>query len=137
MNCGQIVNSIEVWRKLSGIPMSPAIALKILRYTKIVANDYEIIEKLRVSTIREIAGVGEEENAEIPKDSPKYQECIERINAIMGSASTLSQINLSLEVVVVALEGHDVALTVSDLAVLEPFFQDDTGYPQPDGNCSE
>ncbi len=137
MNCGQIANSIEAWRKLSGIPMSPAIALKILRYTKIVANDYEIIEKLRVSTVREIAGVGDGENAEIFKDSPKYQECIERINAIMGSASTLPQIDFSLEVVVIALEGRNDILTVSDLAVLEPFFQADTDYPQPDGDCSE
>lgn len=122
MKCGQVHQSIESWRKLSGIPLRPQVGLKILRYTKLVMAEYDVIEKQRVAVIREIAGVKEGEDVAIPPDSPKFAKCVERINELMQEDSTLPLLELDLEAVVLALDGKDNILSVSDLAVLEPFF---------------
>ncbi len=43
-----------------------------------------------------------------------------------------------LDEIIGALDGKEDSLTVSDLAVLEPFFSDSTiDLPKPDGDCSE
>lgn len=122
MKCGEVYSSIQAWRKLSGIPLVPKIGLAILRYTKLVTAEYDVIEKQRVSEIREVAGAKEGENVEIKPDTPAHIECIKKINALMGAESDLSPVGVDLEVVIDALEGKENVLSVSDLAVLEPFF---------------
>lgn len=123
MKCGQVHQSIEAWRKLSNIPLRPQVGLKILRYSKLITAEYDVIEKQRIVAIREVAGVEEGEDVQIPPDSPKFAKCVERINELMQEDSTLPLLELDLETVIDTLDGKDNILSVSDLAVLEPFFE--------------
>jgi len=122
MLLGQIFQSIEAWRKLSSVNMKPSIAYAILKYTKLVFDEHAIVEKQRVALLREVTGTKDGEIAKIEPDSPKFGEFVTKLNEIMSQESSLEEIDLDLSQVVVALDGKDDALSVSDLAMLEPFF---------------
>ena len=128
MLLGQIFRSLNAWNKLSAVNMKPKIAYKVLKYAKKVSAEYEIAEKQRVALIHEITGTKEGEEAKIEPDSPEIVVYIEKFNEIMQTESSLSSIDLELEDVVDAVDEKDETLSVSDLALLEPFFR---GYVDP------
>ena len=128
MLLGQIFRSLNAWIKISAVNMKPKIAYRVLKYTKKVSAEYEIAEKQRVALIHEITGTKEGEEAKIEPDSPEIDVYIEKFNEIMQTESSLSSIDLELEDVVDAVDEKDETLSVSDLALLEPFFR---GYVDP------
>jgi len=122
MLLGQIFQSMPSWRKLSAVNMKPAVAYKILKYTKAVDAEYEVAEKQRVALIHEITGTKEGEQASIEPDSPMMPEYVGKLNEIMSQEVSLQKIDLDFDEVVSVLDGKDDVLSVSDLAMLEPFF---------------
>ena len=122
MLLGQIFQSIDSWKKLSSVNLKPKIAYAVLKYTKLVGDEHAIAEKQRVALIHEITGTQAGEDAKIEPNSPEFAEYITKVNEIMSQESSLEQINLGLEEVVNALDGKDDVLSISDLAMLEPFF---------------
>ena len=128
MLLGQIFQSINAWKKLSAVNMKPKLAYKVLKYTKKVSAEYDIAEKQRVALIHEVTGTKEGEEAKIEPDSPEIAKYVEKFNEIMLTESTLSRIDLELGDVVDAVDEKDETFTVSDLALLEPFFKD---YVEP------
>jgi len=127
MNCGEVHRSIQAWRKLSGVAMKPAIALKILRYTRLITAEWKDIEKLKMEAIRRAAGAPEGKSVTFESGSLEHAECISRIDGIMAVESTLPLLSFDLDSVILALDEKGNSLSVSDLAILEPFFQ----YPEP------
>ena len=128
MLLGQIFQSVEAWRKLAGINMKPKLAYKVLKYTKKVSAEYEIAEKQRVALIHEITCTKEGEEVKIEPGTPGIAVYVEKFNEVMLTESTLDKIDLALGDVVDAVDEKDETLSMSDLALLEPFFSD---YEEP------
>ena len=124
MLLGQIFQSVSAWQKLSAIPLKPKVAYKVLKYTRYVSREHEIAEKQRVALIHEVTGTKEGEDAKIEPGSPEFVTYAEKFNEIMATEVKFEQIKLKLEDVVELLDEKPDALSVSDLALLEPFFQD-------------
>lgn len=131
MLLGQLFQSVTAWQKLSAIPLKPSVAYRILKYTKYVSAEHEVAEKQRVALIHEITGTKEGEDAKIEPGSPEFAEYAEKFNEIMATEVKFEQIKLKLEDVVELLDDKPDALSVSDLALLEPFFSDyeEKGHP--------
>ncbi len=119
---GRIFQSIESWKKLSSVNLKPKIAYKILKYMKLVNDEYEIAEKQRVSLVREITNTTDGQDAKIEPGSSELVEYVGRFNEIMAQESSLEQVDLKFEEVIDALDGKDDVLSIADLANLELFF---------------
>lgn len=122
MLLGEIFQSIAAWQKLSGINLRAKLAYKLLKYTALVSAEHAIAEKQRVALIHEITGTKEGENAKIEPDTPELTEYVQKFNEVMLTESTLEQLQMDFEEVVNAVDEKDESLSVSDLAMLEPFF---------------
>lgn len=122
MLLGQIFSSIESWRKLSSVNLKPKVAYAILKYTKLIGDEHAIVEKQRVALIHEITATKDGEDVKIEPGSSEFAEYVTKFNEIMSQESTLEPIDLKLEEVVNALDGKDDVLSITDLAMLEPFF---------------
>ncbi len=127
MLLGTIFQSVTAWQKLSAIPLKPKVAYKLLKYTRYVSNEHEIAEKQRVALIHEITGTKDGEDAKIEPGSSQFVEYAERFSEIMATEVKFEQVKLKLEDVVELLDDKPDALSVSDLALLEPFFEDYKG----------
>ena len=123
MLLGTIFQSITAWQKLSAIPLKPKTAYQILKYTKLVSAEHEVAEKQRVALIHKVTGTLEGQDAKIEPNTPEFAAYATRFNEIMQTESDLVQIDMELEAVVDALDDKEESLSVSDLALLEPFFR--------------
>jgi len=123
MLLGQIFQSIAAWQKLAGVNMKPKLALKILRYTKLVQAEHEHAEKMRTALIHEVTGTKDGEEARIEPGTPELSTFAEKFNEVMLTESTLDQLDMDFEEVVNAVDEKDESLAVSDLAMLEMFFK--------------
>ena len=124
MLLGQIFSSIESWRKLSGVNMKPTVAYAILKYTALVTNEAEIVEKQRTALIHEVSGTEPGTEVKLGPEEPGWEKFVAGFNDILSQESSLGQIDIGMETVIDALDGKDDVLSVSDLARLEPFFAD-------------
>lgn len=122
MLLGQIFQSIAAWQKLSAINLRPRFAYKILKYMKLVSAECEIAEKQRAALIHELTDTAEGEDAKLEPDTPEFAAYVARFNEVMVTESTLKQLDMDFEEVVNALNEKDESFTVSDLTMLEPFF---------------
>ncbi len=124
MLLGTIYQSVDAWRKLSSVSMHPMTAYKVLKYTKLVEAEWAVAEKQRVALIREITKTEEGQDAKIEPASPEFKTYVERVNEVMQVESTLKQIKkVTLEDVLKSVGDKNDVLSVSDLALLEPFFK--------------
>ncbi|KKK71556.1 hypothetical protein LCGC14_2912740 [marine sediment metagenome] len=123
MNLGQVYQSLAAWRKLSAITMKAKVAYRLLKYTECVSAEYDIVEKQRVALIREATGATAGENARIEPNTKEFVEYAEKLGEIMLTESTLDQVDMELEDVINVLDNKSDVLTVSDLALLAPFFR--------------
>ena len=131
MLLGQIFQSIQAWQKLSAINLRAKLAYKLLKYTALVSAEHVIAEKQRVALIHEVSGTKEGENAKIEPDTPEFQEYVQKFNEVMLTESTLDRLDMDFEEVINAVDEKDESLTVSDLAMLEPFFATVTNPAPP------
>jgi hypothetical protein len=122
MNLGIIVQSMDAWRKLASIDTRPKIAYQILRYTKLITSEFEIIEDQRVALLRDITGK-REGDVKIEVDTPEWHEYARRFGEILAIESELELLDINFEEAITALENTKEVLSISDLAVLEPFFK--------------
>jgi len=139
MNCGQIADSIQAWRKISGINMKPKIALAILKYTKKVSDEHVLIEKQRIAMIHDITGTEPGSEVTIEPDTEVFKAYQNGAREICAVETDLGPIDLNFEEVINAVDEKNETLSVSDLAFLEPFFADrPPNLPDdcpPDGDC--
>ena len=124
MLLGQVFQSITAWQKLSALPLKAKLAYKLLKYTALVSSDHAIAEKQRVALIHEVTGTKEGEEVKIEPNTPEFVEYAEKFNAVMMTESDLNPLDMDFEDVVNAVDEKDESLTISDLALLEPFFVD-------------
>lgn len=122
MKLGIVFQSIDAWRKLSGIVMRPRFAYRILKYTKLVGIEHELAEKQRVALIHEVTGTKEGEEVKIEPGTQQFIDYVEQFNAIMETECDLPLLEMDFEEIVDAVDGKDDVLTISDLALLEQFF---------------
>jgi hypothetical protein len=122
MILGQVFQSAASWQKLSGINMKPKIAYAILKYSKLVGVEHGIIEEMRVALIRKITGTEEGKEARIEPNTLELAAYVEEFNKVLVAESSLKPLDMIFEDVVNAVDDGDESLTVSDLAMLEPFF---------------
>lgn len=122
MKLGQVFQSMQSWTKLASVNMKPKIAYAILKYTKLVSDEYEVVEKQRVALLHDITGTKDGEEVSVKQGTPEFLEYVTRFNEVVSQETTLPKIDLPLEDVVLALDGKDDVLSVQDLAMLEPFF---------------
>lgn len=122
MLIGQVFNSISAWQKLSGVNMRPKLALKVLRYTKLVSDEHSHAEKMRTALIYEVSGAKEGEDVKLEPGTPELAAFVEKFNEVLQTESDLQPLDMDLSDVVEAVDEKDESLTVSDLALLEPFF---------------
>ncbi len=139
MKCAEVFRSLAAWRKLSNVPMKPRYALGILRYTKIVSAEYDNIDKLRVALAYRVSGAEEGSVVKIEPDTPEAVQFGLGFSEILQQDADIMPIyGISLDAIVHAMGDKEDSLTVSDLALLEPFFSDSSiGLLKPDGDCSE
>lgn len=125
MILGQIFQSKQSWQKLSSMKMRPQVAYKILRYTRRVDEEFALIEKQREAALRRAAGV-EEGNVSLEPDTPEFIEFAKEFNEVLMTESDMPKFGRKLSYVLESVaEGQDDVLTISDLAMLEPFFKDE------------
>lgn len=133
MILGQIFQSMQSWRSLSGMKMRPQVAFKVLRYTRDVEAEFALIEKRREAILREVAGVPEGE-VKLEPDTPEVAEFQKQFTEDLLIESELKSFDRKLSCVLEMVgDGQDDVLTMSDLAMLEPFFQkeDDGKVKEP------
>lgn len=124
MFLGQIFNSISAWQKLAGINMKPKLAYKILKYTKLVTAEAEIVRKQQEAIICEIKG----EVANIAKGTPEFTAYAAQFDPVLQTESDLPQLDVNFEEVVNGVDEKGESIAIQDLAFLEPFFAD---YVEP------
>lgn len=123
MLLGQVFQSLQAWQKLSGVDMRVGLAYKVLKYTRLVSAEYDIVEKQRVALIHDLSGTKEGEDAKIDAGTPEFESYVAKFNEIMLLESDLASLDITLEEVVSSVDEKDESLTISDLAALEPFFK--------------
>lgn len=124
MLLGHVFQSVAAWQKLSSINLRAKLAYKLLKYTNLVSAEHTIANKQREALIYEITGTKEGQEAKIEPNTPEFLEYVEKFNAVMQTESDLQPLDMDFEEVVNAVDEKDESLTVSDLALLEPFFVD-------------
>ncbi len=141
MKCGEVYRSVAAWQKLSSVNMNPKLAYKILKYTKAVGAEYDVIEKQRIALVHELTGTKLGEEAKIEPDTEASKLYAGGFQEILLVSSDLQKLDVDFEDVVNAVDEKSEVLTVSDLSVLESFFGcedcacDDDLCPRSDGDC--
>ena len=131
MILGQVFQSMQSWRSLAGMKMRPQVAYKVLRYTKEVEAEFAHLEKRREAILRDVAGVPEGD-VKIEPDSSEFTEFNKRFTEDLLVESELKPFSRKLSCVLDSVgDGQDDVLTMSDLAVLEPFFQAEDEVEEP------
>jgi type III secretory pathway component EscV len=102
--------------------MKPLLALKILRYTKIVAAEHDVIEKLRLAMVYEITGAQPGTEIKLEPETREFKEYLIKLQEILAVETNLKPIELDFKEVVKSVDEKDESLSISDLAALEPFF---------------
>jgi len=119
----EVVEAIASWQILAAMKVSPRVAYKLLKYTKLVSAEHEIAEKQRVALIHELTGTKEGEDASIPAGSELLKVYASRLSDILETKSDLPQCELTLDEVLDAVCADQAnALSTRDLGLLEPFF---------------
>ena len=113
----------QSWGKLTQLKMSPRMAYGILKYAKLLAAEYEIVEKARVGLIHELTHTGENEQASLEPGTPEHQEYVKRFSAILDVDSELKPSDLKFDDMLAQISDDQAnVLSPQELGVLEPFF---------------
>jgi len=124
MLLGHVFQSVESWTKLATINMRPKVAFAVLKYSKKVGAEYDLIEEKRKAIIHEITNTEVGTEAKIEDGSDELQNYIGKFNELLQLDSDLEDFDEKLCDVIDAVDEKDETLTVQDLARLEPFFAD-------------
>jgi len=125
MILGQVFQALPAWQRLSSLKMTPFMAYQMLKYFKLVAAEYDIVEKQRVALIRKLTNTVEGQNAEIKPDTPEFVEYIKLFNEVLIVDCDLKKCSMTMNDVMGAIyDERENALSVQELVVLEPFFSE-------------
>ena len=117
MNLGQVLQSVESWRKLSAFAIKPSLAYKILKYGKLVSEEAGLVIEQRKVLVCELSPT-----EEMTQDNPILQEFSLQYQEILSTESSLDKLDVSFAEVLSQVEKKGAVLSVTDLALLEPFF---------------
>lgn len=123
MKLAQVFPAVVTWQKLTQLKMTPKLAYTLMKYAKLVAVEYEIIEKTRVTLIHELTNTKEDEQAEIKPGTQVFDEYVQRFGSILDVEAALKPCEVKMDDLVAALSIDATnEMTTQDIAILEPFF---------------
>jgi len=123
MKLGDIYQTASSWHALSAMKMQPQMAHKIMKYARLVFQEYDLIEKQRIAIVREITGTNSGQEARIEPDTVQFNEYVRRFNEVLNVESELKPFGDELDSVLDSLgKSQENLLSVRDLVLLEPFF---------------
>lgn len=123
MKLYSILASRDAWQRLTALKMPPAKAYRLRKYCRMVDADLAVIEEERVKLLREASGVMEGAVA-LQEGTPEHQDFILKFAEFLTADSDLPTIDADLDEIIEMLNGEQSnAISVADLAALEPFFK--------------
>ncbi len=123
LNLVQIFTARESWQRLAALKLPPLLGYRLLKYMKKVLAEIEIIEMQRVKLIRDCAGVKEGMDAELVPGTPGHARFVAEFGTLLNQQSDLEPSNTKFDDLIGAISTDGNALSVQDLAQLEPFFE--------------
>lgn len=127
MNLGQVYQSINSWKRFAEVNMRPKVAFAILKYSKVVTAEFDLIESKRRALVYEVTEAESGTDVRLERGTLELEEFVQKFNELLVVESDIKQIDMNLSDAVGAIDEKDESLTVSDLALLEPFFKDYVG----------
>ena len=111
------------WGKVTQLRMNPRMAYAILKYARLVASEYEIVEKSRIALIHELTNTKEGENVSITPGTTVHDDYVKRFSGILDVEAELNPSVLKLDDLLSAIsEDQTNSLSALDIGALEPFF---------------
>ncbi len=119
MKLGDIYGGFPVLGKIAQIKMNPKRSYLILKYFRILGQEYEMIEKQRVALIHEITRTNDGEEASVKSGSPEFASYVEKFSAVLEVESDIAICALTMDAL---LEEISDGLTMQEVGALEPLF---------------
>ena len=123
LKLGHIYNAREALQRLAGLRVPPLFGYRLMRYLKRVSAEGELIEAQRQKLIRECAGADAGAEVSLKAGTPEYGLFVEQFGAMLDGPVDLEPMPLKFDVLIKILEEGGNAVSIQDLAVLEPFFE--------------
>jgi hypothetical protein len=123
MKLGIVLLSRDAWSNLGALSLPPHTAYKLMKYCKKIDEELVLIDKHKNQLIRTVTETPEGP-ARIAPDSPEETRFITEYNEFLGTESELAQFDFSFDQLLELISKNSKnALSVQDLAKLEPFFK--------------
>jgi hypothetical protein len=123
MNLFALHVSRDAWNRLTALKLPAQTAYRLLKYSRQVSAELELIEQQRNKLIRDCAGAKPDETVSLTPGSPEYAEFVEKFSSILETESDLKPADMKFEDLLGSMNGEKGnTLSTNDLAVLEPFF---------------
>jgi hypothetical protein len=118
-----IFMAFPVFGKISQLKMNPKTAYRILKYTRTLGQEYDIIEKQRVSIIHELTNTKDGENASIVPGTSEHELYISRFGSILDVESDIQTFGCSMDEFLDKISDDKASdLTAIEISSIEPFF---------------
>lgn len=118
-----VFSSKDSWGRLVSCRMKPGLALKLSRYAKKVAEEFELVQAKRNEIIVANGEKGEGGQVSVKPTSPGWDAFLQDMTELMGSPTELEPFHLSIDELAEEIgKSEDNALSVADCGALEPFF---------------
>jgi len=139
MKLAHVYASMQAWKAVCGLKLKPKVAYAIMKYTGALADDYRFVESQRVAIIRDVAGVGANEDAKLEFGTPEFTEYARQFGAVLKLDSDLQPFSLSMDEFMDAVGEYDEnTVTTQQLVLLEPFMKDSgSGKEEVDSGCDK
>jgi hypothetical protein len=118
----QVYAANGAWGKLTQLKLPAKLAYQLMKYAKLVADEYTFVETTRVELIHQLTNTKAGENAEIAVGTQAHEDYVKQFGAMLDVESDLKPSELKLEDVVDKLDSQGNSLTAQDIGMLEPFF---------------
>ena len=126
MQIKHVLDGVGAWERLVKMRMSPLAGLKLSRYAKRVAAEFDAANVQRMRLLQQY---GEEEESgvwSVKQGSENFGPFMAEFIPLVDSDAELAPCELTLEAVLEDLEKHDTnSLQPTEIAMLEPFFKRD------------
>ena len=115
-----VVNSVEAWGRLASMKLNASVAYKVLKYMQRLDEEFKAFEKQRAAAVCEAAGAEPGSSVALESGSDAHGRYIGLLDELLAVEVETGKIDLSIEDILCG-SGE---ISVSDLAVLEPFFSE-------------
>jgi len=126
MKAADILNGFHAWTRLVGMKMSASNPYSLMKYARLVFEEYELIERRRSGLVHRITGTEPGSNAEIKHGTNEFEQYVSEFSEMAEVEVSVPTFGNSLEAVLSWIP-DDEKFSAQELAVLEPFFGGDDG----------